>query len=208
MHIGKKTLLTITGLLCSLGIMTAVALAVESKDEWTPANTQFKAQSKNSSFEEPKNKIKDECKSFAVAGTTPKGSGGKFSEKEAQDKNTGGSSVTPKVENCTVPLTEVNGPWTLFIHSNGTGFANQCEVGAELEDDDCITIRIPNEGAKIKAVGCTIKVNAQELTGNYNDETGQVVFTNLMVSVTSCTGAGTAIFNGEFHVKPIITDDE
>jgi hypothetical protein len=203
MHIGKKTLLTITGLLCSLGIMTAAALALESTDEWKPANTAIKIQSKNSSFTAAG--ATATCANFAFTGTTPKGSGGKFTEAEAQ----AGISTTPKVEKCNPSTTEVKGTWTQVIHSNGKGFEGQCSVGKEPEDDDCITTTIPNEGAVIKFPLCTsVKVNAQSITGVYNDEEGIIEFKELPVKVaTNCIGEATAKFKGTFKVFPIITDD-
>jgi hypothetical protein len=206
MHLGKKALLTITGLLCSLGLVTAVALAVESKDEWKPANTQFKATSTNSSFTAAG--ATAECEVFALNGTTPKGTGtgGKFSETEAQTK---GTLVTPKVEKCKPTTTEVSGQWKLNIHSNGPTFTGQCTVGLEAEDDDCITVGIPNEGAVIKFPLCTsVKVNKQSITGNYDDETGIIEFKELLVGVTTnCVGQTNAKFKGTFKVEPVITDD-
>ncbi len=198
MHIGKKTLLMTTGVLCSLSLVAAVALAI-SKDEWKPANTAFTATAINSSFTAAG--ATATCEVFALKGTTPKGSGGIFSETEAQ----AGVSVTPKVEKCKPAATEVFGPWKLALHSKGC-------AGEKEEEDDCVTVTIPNEGAVIKFPLCTsVKVNAQSITETYKDDPGEglVEFKEKPVTVkTNCAGEQKAKFTGTFKVAPLITDDE
>jgi hypothetical protein len=207
----KKLLMILIAGLSLVGIAAAIAAAETSVDKWKPANTQFKIQSKDSVFVAAGNEA--HCGQFHLEGTTPLGAGGEFSEVEAQK----GVDVTPKVEQCKPSATTVTGPWHLELHSQNA----KATCGASEEDpnpeDDCVTIKIPNEGAKINFGICEVKVNANTLTGVYDDDfktqqngTGQIlgraVFQNLKVGVTGCL-VTTATFNGSFLVNPQIHDD-
>lgn len=201
-HIRTTALLAIVGALCAVGIVAATSFGASEDDNWTPANTPFKAVSTNSSFTAG---LTDECKPFEIKGITPPGDQkkGSFNEQEAQKQ----TKVTPSVAGCNNPtVVGENGPWHVRLHSEGKGFEGQCKE-PKLEEDDCFTVEIPNEGAKIKFGLCEVKVKANTLTTNYNDETGEAKFENLIVQVEGC-GVTEAKFKGTFTIRAIKQNGE
>ncbi|HEV3071186.1 MAG TPA: hypothetical protein VGY76_07170 [Solirubrobacteraceae bacterium] len=182
-----------------------------SKDEWSPANTQIKAVSNNSAFEAAG--VPVECQTFAMLGKTPAGNGTTFTEAEAQAE----TAVEPKVENCNHP-TEVSKTWHVQFHSNGKGFEGQCTVDKD-GSDDCVTLHLPAEAAKIKLGICTAVVNAQEIVALYEDEeleagkkNTSIEVNEIPVKIKGCIGVTTAKFKGLFKVtteaqgQPLLTD--
>jgi hypothetical protein len=189
-----KTLLAALGALCLLGIGSASAFA-ESTNKWSPVKTVVTAESTNSSFTAAS--TTDECAKFALKGTTPAGNGKEFSEEEAQK----GVNATPTVEKCNFGTT-VTGPWVISFHSTGCAGTK-----GEEDEDDCLTVKIPNEGAKVNFVICTVKVKANTITAPYDDEAGTVEFKELPVAVEGC-GVTSAKFKGKFTLTPRIVDGE
>jgi|ERR1700730_15204877 len=207
-----RSLLLITCALCTLGIGVAVALGEEvSKDEWKPAGKQFKAESNNSGFLAAGNEAK--CQTFALDGHLPAGNGTTFTEAEAQAE----TAVNPHVSNCNFATT-VNGPWHIQLHSNGKGFEGQCTVDGD-SSDDCITLHLPANAAKVNFVICEVIVGAQALVIPYEDEEFEAGKHNtsfevkeLVVKTGGTCGVTSAKFKGTFKVVAeaqgaLITDE-
>jgi hypothetical protein len=218
----RKLLLILVAGLSVLGIGVAISSALESKDVWSPAGAQFKADSKDSVFTvgTGAEKIEDHCFLFQVKGRTP-GKQGKFADQQKI-----GIGV-PTFTNCTIGGTtanETNGEWKLELHSQGMTAAQEkeCEESSEgqfnraTEDDDCVTITIPKAGAKVEVPGvCTITIAPVapfSLTDYYDDELGIIKDQQPAIPISTtgsfCPNATTAQFKASFGVNPIITDDE